>query len=135
TCHGGNGEGVGRLGSHVPPPPEIGDDANMILDPGAYFNRLTLAGIDKMPDYTVDGVTYTALEYLQFINPGDLRVVSRGEGCGAPGCHAGEHVDWVPRNVFGNSTGIFSGAAYATGIENRIPEHRGLWQDTAADLG
>lgn len=135
TCHGGNGEGTGRLGSHVPPPPEIGDDDDLIRDPRAFFNRRTLAGIDNFPDYTVDGVTYSALEYLQFVNPGDLRVVTSGEGCGTPGCHAGEHADWVPRNPLGNSTGIFSGVSYAAGIENRIPEHRGLWQDTAADMG
>lgn len=135
TCHGGNGRGVGKEGSHVPPPPEIGDRANLLVDPRAYFNRLTLAGIDKLPDYTVDGVTYTALDYLQFINPGDLRVVTRGEGCGAPGCHAGEHADWVPRGAIANSVGIFSGVAYAVGLENRIPEHQGLWEDTAADLG
>lgn len=133
TCHGGDGNGAGRLGSHVPPPPEIGDDANLVNDPVAYFNRLSLSGIDKLPDYTVDGTTYTALEYLQFINPGDLRVVTTGEGCGTPGCHAGEHADWVPNNPFAFATGMFSGAAYTAGIENQIPAHRDLWQDTAAD--
>ncbi|MFK7986509.1 MAG: hypothetical protein AB8I08_10785 [Sandaracinaceae bacterium] len=133
TCHGGNGNGAGRLGSHVPPPPEIGDDANLIADPVAYFNRLSLSGIDKLPDYTVDDTTYTALEYLQFVNPGDLRVVGNGEGCGTPGCHAGEHADWVPNNPFAFATGMFSGAAYTAGIENQIPAHRELWEDTAAD--
>ncbi|HJL20546.1 MAG TPA: hypothetical protein RMH99_33120 [Sandaracinaceae bacterium LLY-WYZ-13_1] len=135
TCHGGNGEGTGKLGSHVPPPPEIGDDANLIADPVAYHNRRTLSGIDQFPDYTVDGVTYTALEYLQFINPGDLRVVTEGNGCGTPGCHAGEHADWVPNNVIATAAGMFSGAAYTTGVDNHIPEHEGLWQDTAAEYG
>ncbi|MCA9604512.1 MAG: hypothetical protein KC619_02885 [Myxococcales bacterium] len=134
-CHGGNPNGVGRLGSHVPAPPEIGDDDNLILDPGAYFNYLTLSGIDNIPDYTVDGVTYTALEWLQFMNPGDLRVVQDGEGCGTPGCHAGEHAEWVPRNAIGNAVGFFSGVAYAAGIENHIPEQQGLWEDTAAEWG
>jgi hypothetical protein len=133
TCHGGNGDGAGKLGSHVPPPPEIGDDAYRVLDQEAFFNRLTLAGIDKLPDYTVDGVTYTALQYLQFVNPGDLRVVTNGEGCGTPGCHAEEHVKWVSRHPFGNSTGIFSGATYSVGLENAVPEQDGLWEDTAAD--
>lgn len=135
TCHGGNGNGAGKLGSHVPPPPEIGDDANMIRNPVAYFNRRTLAGIDRFPDYTVNGVTYTALEYLQFINPGDLRVVQAGEGCGTAGCHAGEHAEWVPRNVIANATGMFSGAIYTVGLENHIAEYQGLWQDTAAEYG
>ncbi|GAB5545666.1 MAG: hypothetical protein RLO52_22780 [Sandaracinaceae bacterium] len=135
TCHGGNGRGTGRLGSHVPPPPEIGDDDRLIRDEIAYANRRTLAGIDNFPDYTVDGVTYTALEYLQFINPGDLRVVTSGEGCGTPGCHAGEHAEWVENGPIGNAVGMFSGAAYTAGLENEIPEHRGLWENTAGDYG
>lgn len=135
TCHGGNGEGAGKLGSHTPPPPEIGTRDNWALDPEAYFNRLTLAGIDKLPNYTVDGVTYSALDYLQFVNPGDLRVVQNGEGCGTPGCHAGEHADWVPRSPIGSSSGIFSGARYAVGLPNAIPEHQDLYEDTAADYG
>ncbi len=135
TCHGGDGNGTGRLGSHVPPPPEIGDDANLVRDQEAYFNYRTLAGIDLIPDYTVDGVTYAALDWLQFINPGDLRVVTRGDGCGAPGCHAGEHAEWVPNNAFGNAVGMFSGAAYSVGIENSISTQAGLWEDTAGDWG
>ena len=135
TCHGGNPAGVGKLGSHVPPPPEIGDRENQVYDPEAYFNRLSLSGIDKLPDYTVDGVTYTSLQYLRFVNPGDLRVVQDGEGCGTPGCHAGEHAEWVPRNPLATAGGFFGGVAYSSGIENRIPAQRGLWEDTAADLG
>lgn len=132
VCHGGDGQGAGKEGSHVPPPPAMATDNNLINDPVAYFNRLTLAGIDKYPDYTVNGVTYTALEYLQFINPGDLRVVSQGKSCGR--CHD-SHSKWVNRNVIATEAGILSGAMYAAGIENSIPEHQGLYQDTAADEG
>ena len=52
-CHGGNGQGEGKLDSHVPPPPAItggsvaNTDQNLQNDPEAYFNRLTLVGIDK----------------------------------------------------------------------------------------
>ena len=59
TCHGGNGEGAGKEGSHVPPPPQIGDDNYQLNNPSAFFNRITLAGIDKFPNYTVDGQEYT----------------------------------------------------------------------------
>ena len=52
VCHGGNGQASDKELAHVPPPPEIGDDLNLTLDPVAYFNRLTLTGIDKYPDYT-----------------------------------------------------------------------------------
>ncbi len=42
TCHGGNPQGGDQAGSHVPPPPEIGDREQQRVDPKAYFNRLTL---------------------------------------------------------------------------------------------
>ena len=131
TCHGGNGAGNDKLTSHVPPPPEIGDETNLTNNRTAYFNRLTLTGIDKFPDYTVDGTVYTALDYLQFINPGDLRVVTEGRSCGQ--CHAG-HVDCVEGSLLATAGGIFSGAMYAAGVENEVPESVGRYEDTAADL-
>lgn len=132
TCHGGNPDGEDIASSHVPPPPQIGDDQKLLTDRKAYFNRLTLAGIDKFPDYTVEGRTYTALEYLQFINPGDLRVVTSGQSCGA--CHQG-HADCVNTSLLATSTGIYSGAMYQIGAQNQIPAHQGLYEDTAADIG
>ena len=133
VCHGGDGEGAGKDGSHVPAPPAIANNIPGNPDFEAYFNRLTLTGMDKYPDYTVDGVSYSALDYLQFINPGDLRVVSQGKSCGR--CHGDNHVNWVMKSVLATETGLLSGATYAAGIENAIPAHRGLYQDTAADLG
>lgn len=134
TCHGGNGTpGGNRLDSHVPPPPFIGDDLRQVEDPRAWFNRLTLAGIDLAEDYEVDGRTYSGLDFLQFVNPGDLRVVADARGCGTPGCHLGEHVQWVIRMPFGNSSGIISGANYSAGLENEIPDQVGVWDDTAND--
>jgi hypothetical protein len=132
TCHGGNGRGDDQLASHVPPPPEIGDEQFQIDNRHAYFNRLTLAGIDKFPDYQVGGRTYSALEYLQFLNPGDLRVVTQGRGCGQ--CHA-PHAESVARAPLATEMGIFSGAMYAIGAENAVPASQGLFADTAADLG
>jgi len=135
TCHGGNNQGEGVADSHVPPPPQIGDrefqDGNQPENRLAYFNRLTLTGIDKFPDYTVDGVTYSALDYLQFINPGDLRVTSDGRGCGQ--CHA-DHSETVETSMLATSDGVFSGAMFTIGAENAVPENRGLFQETAADL-
>ncbi len=132
TCHGGNPGGADKLASHVPPPPEIGDTQNLTNNRTAYFNRLTLTGIDKFADYTVNGVTYTAIDYLQFINPGDLRVVNQGRACGA--CHA-PHANVVSQSLLATEAGVLSGAMFAAGIENEVPENRGLHQDTAADLG
>ncbi|MCC7011476.1 MAG: hypothetical protein IT454_02840 [Planctomycetes bacterium] len=130
TCHGGNPEAETQLAAHVPPPPEIGDDAQLLVDREAYFNRLTLAGIDKFDDYTVDGVTYTALDYLQFINPGDLRVVTLSRGCGQ--CHE-NHAEDVAGSLLATEAGIFSGASFAIGLENKRAPLVDLYQDTASE--
>ncbi|QDU68417.1 hypothetical protein [Engelhardtia mirabilis] len=132
TCHGGNVAGDTKELAHVPPPPQIGDRDFQDVNAQAYFNRLTLVGIDKFPDYTVGGTTYTALDYLQWINPGDLRVTEAGLGCGQ--CHA-PHSDSVAHSLLATSSGIFSGASFASGVENEVPASVDLWQDTAADLG
>jgi hypothetical protein len=132
VCHGGNGNGTDQVTSHVPPPPEVGDELNQTNDAKAYFNRLTLAGLDRYPNYTVGGRTYTALDYLQFVNPGDLRVVTRGRSCGT--CHA-NHAEAVGNSLLATEVGIFSGASYASGLENQVPENQGLHHDTAGDFG
>ncbi len=144
-CHGGNPAGNGRLGSHVPAPPDIGDRAFQANNEKAFFNRRTLAGIDKLepatfcdvngdgvgeacpPDY--QGPTYTNTDWLQFINPGDLRVVGQGKGCGAEGCHFNKHAQWVPRSPIATTTGFFSATRFLSGIENRIAEYRGRDMD------
>ncbi len=132
TCHGGDPNGTDMVTSHVPPPPQVGDDAFQLTNARAYFNRLTLAGMDKWPDYVVGGQTYTAIDYLQFINPGDLRVVQNGRSCGA--CHAG-HADVVSKSLLATAAGVLAGASYAAGIESLVPESQGLYGDTASDTG
>lgn len=131
-CHGGDGNGADELTSHVPPPPQIGDEQNLTVNARAYFNRLTLAGIDKYPDYVVDGRTYTALDYLQFVNPGDIRVVTQSKGCGT--CHE-NHAEDVSASLLATEAGIFSNARYTAGNTNVVPESQGLYEDTAADIG
>jgi len=132
VCHGGNPDGTDQWTSHVPPPPQIGDEQNLAVNAKAYFNRLTQAGLDKYADYTVGGVTYRALDFLQFINPGDLRVTSDQRGCGA--CHD-SHAATVATSLLATQGGIFSGAAYAIGADNAVAENAGLHADTAADIG
>ena len=131
TCHGGNPQADVAPLAHVPPPPEIGDEAHQIQNREAYFNRLTLTGIDRYGPYEVNGVTYSALDYLQFVNPGDMRVVSDGRSCGS--CHMA-HVECVEKSPLATATGIFSGAMFAIGQENQVAGQQGLYQDTAADL-
>jgi hypothetical protein len=130
TCHGGNPNGADKVASHVPPPPEIGDRSEWVNDAHAYFNRLTLAGIDKFADYQVGGVTYSAIDYLQFINPGDLRVVTQNRSCGT--CHQG-HADCVAKSPLATETGFFSGGMYAIGSPNALGNTS--YEDTAADYG
>jgi hypothetical protein len=130
-CHGGDPDGHDKLTSHVPPPPEIGDREQWLDDPHAYFNRLTLAGMDKFPDYQAGGQTWTALDYLQFVNPGDVRVVREGRGCGA--CHDA-HGEFMAGAPLMTEMGIFSGAYYAAGIKSAVPQSQGLHEDTASDL-
>ncbi len=131
VCHGGDPSGHDKDSSHVPPPPQIGDRDHQQSNQFAFFNRLTQTGIDKLPNYTVGGRLYTPLEYLQFINPGDLRVVEQGRGCGQ--CHS-NHADVVSGSLLATSAGIFSGAKYAIGADSDVLESDGMYQDTAADL-
>ena len=131
-CHGGNPLGADKAASHVPAPPQIGDRAQWERDRLAYFNRLTLTGIDNFPDYQVNGKDYTAMDYLQFINPGDLRVVTRQRSCGK--CHEA-HAEVVAASPLATETGILSGALHAAGIDNAIPSQAEDFQRTAADLG
>jgi hypothetical protein len=130
-CHGGDPAAADPLRAHVPPPPEIGDEANQARDAHAYFNRLTLAGLDKLADYVVGGRTYAALDYLQFLNPGDLRVAGAGRGCG--GCHD-PHAQSTTKSLLYTEVGFFGGGRYAVGEETSVPESAGLYGDTAGDV-
>ncbi|MCA9543265.1 MAG: hypothetical protein KC613_02715, partial [Myxococcales bacterium] len=136
-CHGGNPNGGGKEGSHVPAPPSIGDKQFQANNPQAWFNRLTLTGIDKLQPATYqgpDGAQWTNLDFLQFVNPGDLRVVAEGRGCGEGGCHLNEHAQWVTKSMIATTNGLMSGARYTVGVDNRIPENRNLDQNTASDV-
>lgn len=132
TCHGGDPGGFDKDSSHVPPPPEIGDRAFQRQNRFAFFNRLTLTGIDKLPDYVANGRTYTALDYLQFINPGDLRVAQDGRACGD--CHQ-SHTETVAQGLLATEAGVLSGATFSFGLENRVVSSQGQYGDTAADFG
>lgn len=133
TCHGGDDQSTEVGTSHVPPPPELGDRDLQENDYQAYFNRLTLTGIDKLPDYVVAETTYQALDYLQFINPGDLRVVSQGRGCGNTECHGAEHAAWMAGSPMATGAGLLSAPMFSAGLPNVASPD--LFGDTAADYG
>jgi len=128
-CHGGDPTGQGRGGSHVPAPPNMDSDLELIEDQEAYFNYLTRTGLDKYESYEVDGVTYSPLDYLQFMNPGDFRVVTDGRGCGSGGCHYDEHVQWAPGSPLGSDR-FFAKTMFTIG--EIPPTNEGLYNNTAA---
>jgi hypothetical protein len=132
-CHGGDAAGQGKDDSHVPPPPEIGDRLQLQNDPYSYFNRLTLTGLDKLGTYTVGEKTYDAIDYIQFVNPGDLRAVSANRSCGTNGCHGGQHADWVNRSPLATEVGFYSATLYTSGLPNA--QGNNWYQDTAAEYG
>jgi hypothetical protein len=131
-CHGGNGEASGRDEAHVPRPPQIGDDNNLAINAESYFNYLTRTGLDKYPDYTVNGMTYTALDYINFLNPSDTRIVSQGRGCGTSGCHQGQHADWFVKSPINTEAGFYSNTLYSVGAKSPIPESADLYTKTAS---
>ena len=131
-CHGGDGTKASKLEAHVPPPPQVGDRQNQQVNAQAWFNRLTMSGLDTYPDWTVNGVTYEAVDYINFINPGDLRIVKDGRGCGA--CHQDHAWAMSQGSVIGTETGFFSSAFQHIGVPNPVVENQGLYQDTAADF-
>jgi hypothetical protein len=131
-CHGGDGAGLGKSGSHVPPPPQIGDRFFLTNDATAYFNFLNGSGLDKFPDYTVNGVTYTALDYIQFMNPGDVRLTDAQRGCAGSGCHA-QHAVSFSMGFIGNEAGFYSNTMYTIGADAEL--NGGLYGGSVADIG
>jgi hypothetical protein len=127
-CHGGDPTpGVTKAQAHVPDPPAF---QSIATDPVAYFDYLTRTGIDAYPDWTVGPATFTGLDWLQFMNPGDTRVVAAGRGCGTGSCHA-DIAEWVARDPMATASGIFGKARFSTGARQDL----GITEygDTAAD--
>lgn len=132
TCHGGDEWAAERGRAHVPPPPQVGDSALHATDPTSYFAYLTRTGIDRLPDYVVDGTAWQAIDYLQFLNPGDARVVAAGRSCGQAGCHD-DIAEWFSRSPIAGGAGMLSAATFAFGVPNAVPAQQGLYEDSAAD--
>ncbi|MEW5850518.1 MAG: multiheme c-type cytochrome [Myxococcota bacterium] len=144
NCHGGeSGNGMYKDRTHVCPPPDIAQIRDngearwegVIQEPygaRAWSRYLHKAGLDKS---AVDGVlgipdqwncpdangeptrVVTKLDYLQFVAPGDLRVVEHGRSCGQ--CHV-TISKYAPRSVIGMSVGLISTSRFMFGIPNAI---------------
>jgi hypothetical protein len=131
-CHGGDGTpGNTKSQAHVPNPPAFIDDNRLANDQVAYFNFLTRTGVDKFPDWTVNGNTYTGIDWLQFMNPGDTRVVAEGRGCGTGSCHGDEHGAWVLKYPINTEVGFYSATNFTNGVSNALGIDE--YSDTAGD--
>lgn len=139
-CHGGDNTGETREAAHVPVPPLLRanqNDPNLSADQlannaEAYFNRLTQAGLDKEEAYEFNGQTYTGLDYLQFISPGDLRVVTEGLSCGTVGCH-NNHAAATAANPLSTTAPFFSGTRFSAGVND--DEGNSSYSNTVAQYG
>ncbi|MCB9669194.1 MAG: hypothetical protein H6736_13975 [Alphaproteobacteria bacterium] len=121
SCHGGDGTpGNTKQLAHVASPPQFQNDSQLINDQVAYFNFLTKAGVDKFPDWQANGNTVTGLDWLQFMNPGDTRVIAQNRGCGQTGCHGAEHGAWVQKLPINTEVGFYSATMYTNGVDNAL---------------
>ncbi len=143
TCHGGDGTATNPVYAHICPPPAVGNRQQQILDPRAFFLSFTTAGVQFLPDYTCatqggGSKTVQAVQWLNFINPGDIRSAKLGLGCGtchgagaeAAGYKGGDVVAKVERSVMGQASGLNSGSRHTAGIENVYADRRGKLSGT-----
>jgi len=96
-CHGGNASASKRAEAHVIP-----ETGPLTLD------NVASDVLDEVP-----------LDYLRFVNPGDLRVA--GETCGGAGCHV-EHVATLPTSVMATFGGAYTPPRYLAALQDRSPE-------------
>jgi hypothetical protein len=162
-CHGGDGTATNQVFAHVCPPPEVGNRNQQVLDTRAFFLSFSTAGVQFLADYNcnVQGggtKTVSPLDWLAFINPGDIRAArtvsaetGQQRGCGK--CHGetavgedgtayisgGDVVTNVSRSVMGQATGLNSGTRHGIGALNKFADRQQSnyqtdW-GTQADLG
>jgi hypothetical protein len=111
TCHGGNAMGLTQTDAHVAPPPEMQDPQW----PGRsniqyYYNYLTTHGLENMTG---------GLEFLKFINPGDLRIAD--QTCGSQqACHA-DKVASFKGSVILTEPGLMDASIYRAGVKRAYP--------------
>ncbi|MCA9567319.1 MAG: hypothetical protein KC656_05730, partial [Myxococcales bacterium] len=124
--------GLTRFEAHVPSPPGFIDDTDLITDPVAWNALVSRASMDRLPDWQANGQTFTGLDWLQFVAPGDTRVVAAGRGCGQAGCHT-EEAGWMERSPMGTAVGIFSSPAFSAGLPSLTGDT--AYSGTAGDRG
>lgn len=120
TCHGGDPDPLAtKEQAHVPTPTELTDPS----DPESAFRRATRIGVEDV-------------DWLQFVDPGDLRVTAAARGCGMAGCHEAEHAAWVTDSPLATNTVLLSSIDHRLGLPHpRGDTHyggtAGAWGATA----
>jgi hypothetical protein len=115
-CHGGNPAASTRAAAHVDPQggPKV---------------------LDGLASDELDAV---AIDYLRFINPGDLRAAP--QTCGRSGCHV-EHVRDVPMSVMSTYAAHYTLPRYLAGVQGREAEVAAVditdpnWDPLSAPVG
>ena len=112
-CHGGDPKSLDMAAAHVHP---SGESTATVL-----WN-LKSAELDRV-----------APDYLQFINPGDLRVAAKA--CGAAGCHAAT-VETVKRSMMAHTSGEITVARFRAAAQGDPLGHLGAAKlvDPAPDV-
>jgi hypothetical protein len=125
-CHGGDATASNQQFAHVCPPPEVGNRQQQQNDFRSFFLRFSTAGVQYLDNYEClqqDG-TYketSATDWLNFINPGDIRSGVEGKGCAT--CHSDINTN-VSRSVMGQATGLNGGSRHGIGVDNVFNDRR-----------
>ncbi len=96
-CHTGDPNATAKAEAHVRPQAPLPQDATIL--PADYFDR----------------------DYLQFLNPSNLRVVR--STCGQNDCHA-PYVDGLLKSLMATTAGHLTGGGYQNGI---LPDQTAQW--------
>ena len=105
TCHGGDGAALKKDEAHVPVP----DNWAEIRGDG-----LPLAANGYIKDMPPDMLDQLSVEYVRFINPGDIR--SAEAACG--GCHEG-YVERVKNSIMTTNAGHYMPSRFYAGLQDR----------------
>jgi hypothetical protein len=118
TCHGGDATTVKKDKAHVPIPADWASiRGNLPAAPEGFIKDFAPDQLDRLP-----------VEYLQFINPGDIRAA--GVACG--GCHA-DHVASMPNSVMSTNAGHYFPTLLLAGLQDDQLAHYGSVAATDPD--
>jgi hypothetical protein len=110
-CHGGDPDALDIETAHVQPP---ADHAAIRGD------GLPVAPDGYIKDFAPDQLDQLPLDYVRFVNPGDLRVADLT--CGAAGCHEGM-VDTVKRSIMSTNAGHYMPTRFLAGYQGVDAEY------------